>query len=201
MIDVKKKFSEMSVLFPLLAVYTITYLGLMIYDFAAKEAFTMPTGMMGVYTALLVAYAGDKEIRRWLGKEEPSRYGSWFVYLWFVFFLVAFVIQSFKSEYVLPKDLIAVVLEVLAVFFGSKASKKVYETKTGQGEVALSREEKVLSYLKEHKEAKNNDFQQILGVSESTVRRILNTMESKSLVEQHGDKKATTYTLKESTKS
>ncbi|OGQ58258.1 MAG: hypothetical protein A3I75_07795 [Deltaproteobacteria bacterium RIFCSPLOWO2_02_FULL_50_16] len=197
MIDVKKKFSEMSVLFPLLAVYTITYLGLMIYDFVAKEAFEMPAGMMGVYTALLLAYATDKEIRRWLGKEKPSRYGSYFVYLWFVFFLVAFVIQSFKAEYTLPKDLIAVVLEVLAVFFGSKASKKVYEMKQGQGAEALSREEKVLSYLKEHKEAKNNDFQQILGASESTVRRILNTMESKGLVEQHGDKKATTYTLSE----
>src|SRR3989338_818431 len=185
----KNVFNEISVLFPLLAVYTLVYLGLMVYDFAAKGAFTMPTGMMGVYSALLVAYAGDKEIRRGLGKEEPSRYGSYFVYLWFVFFLVAFVIQSFKSEYALPKDLIAVVLEVLAVFFGSKASKKVYEMKQGQGAEALSREEKVLSYLKEHKEAKNNDFQQILGASESTVRRILNTMNPKASLSNTGIKK------------
>jgi hypothetical protein len=32
--DIKKKFNEMSVLAPLLTIYTLVYLGLMIYDFA-----------------------------------------------------------------------------------------------------------------------------------------------------------------------
>ena len=159
----------------------------------------MPGGMLAIYTALLLAYASDKEIRRWLGKDAPSKKGSWFVYLWFVFFLAAFVIHSFKSEFELPADLTKVAIEVLAVFFGTKASKKVYGMRQSKQEKTLSREEKVLVYLKEHQEAKNSDFQQILGVSESTVRRILNKMESKRLIVQHGDKKATTYTLKEST--
>ncbi len=83
-----KLFNEISILFPLLTLYTIAYLGLMIYDFVAKEAFTMPAGMMVMYMALVGAYAADKEIRRWLGKELAARKGSVFVYSWFVFFLV-----------------------------------------------------------------------------------------------------------------
>ncbi|MBI2338762.1 MAG: hypothetical protein HYU99_00100, partial [Deltaproteobacteria bacterium] len=55
MIDLKKKFNEMSVLSPLLTLYTLIYLGLMIYDFAAREKFDMPTGMMAVYIALVGA--------------------------------------------------------------------------------------------------------------------------------------------------
>lgn len=199
--DIKKTFSELSILFPLTTAYTIVYLGMMIADFILKDAYTAPTAMMIAYGALLVAYAGDKEVRRWMGKGEPSRWGSLFVYAWFVFLLVVLIISSIFKEFAAPADLVKVCLEVLGVFFGSKASKKIYEVKQGQNAEALTREEKVLSYLKEHKEARNNDFQQILGVSESTVRRILNTMESKGLVTQHGDKKAATYKLKEPPKS
>ena len=71
--DLKKSFNEMSVLSPLLMVYTVVYLSLMVYDFAAREAFELPSGMMVVYIALVGAYAADKEIRRWMGKEDLAK--------------------------------------------------------------------------------------------------------------------------------
>src|SRR3989338_4551246 len=80
-----KPFHEQQVLWPLTTGYTLLYLGLMVADFALRDRFTMPVGMMIVYVALVTAYAGDKEIRRWTGKALPSRWGSVFVYLWFVF--------------------------------------------------------------------------------------------------------------------
>ncbi len=65
--DIKSKFNELSVLAPLLTIYTFAYIGLMGYDFAAKESFNMPAGLMAVYIALVLVYAADKEIRRWVG--------------------------------------------------------------------------------------------------------------------------------------
>lgn len=125
----------------LLTVYTVVYLSLMIYDFAAREAFDLPGGMMAVYIALIGAYAADKEIRRWMGQEEPPRAGSLFVYLWFLFFLVAFVIRSFWPTFVVPEDLGKVALQVLGIFFGSKASKKIHEIKTGKSAEIATRKD------------------------------------------------------------
>lgn len=192
----KKIFNEMSVLFPLLTIYTIAYLGLMIYDFAAKDAFKMPAGMMAVYIALLGAYAADKEIRRWLGKEAASRKGSFFVYLWFLLFLAAFVIHSFKAEFTLPKDLSKVTLEVLAIFFGSKASKKIYDTKSDKNvKEALNRQDAVLDAIKNKGKITRKEVGALLGISSSTAGRLLDEMEEKDLVEQIGQHKGTHYVL------
>ena len=75
----KEKFKISDVLAPLLTVYTITYIGLMIVDFVLREKFDMPVGMMAVYIALVGAYSADKEIRRWMGNEAPSKGGAIFV--------------------------------------------------------------------------------------------------------------------------
>ena len=192
----KKVFNEMSVLFPLLTIYTLVYLGLMIYDFAAHEAFEMPAGMMIVYIALVGAYAADKEIRRWLGKGPQSRKGTIFVYLWLIFFLTAFVIQSFKKEYTLPADLTKVALQVLTIFFGSKASKKIYDMKSGKGtQKSLSSQDQVLEMIKEKGEVKRKDVQTELKISGSTAGRLLDEMEKKGLIEQVGQFKDTHYII------
>lgn len=191
--DIKSKFNEMSVLFPILTIYTIVYLGLMIYDFVMKGAFVMPSGMMVIYIALVGAYAADKEIRRWIGKEEPSKAGSVFVYLWLLFFLVAFVIRSFKPAFVLPDDLGKVALQVLGIFFGSKASKKIYEVKNKRAEIALTREQTVLEMIKERGKVERKDVMAALKVSDSTAGRLLAEMEKKGLVKQVGEHKDAYY--------
>lgn len=127
--DIKKSFNELSVLAPLLTIYTLAYLALMGLDFAAKGEFDMPVGLMAVYFALLLAYATDKEIRRWTGKEAPPRKGTLFVYFWLIFYLVVFIIHSLKPDYALPNDLTTVTLQVLGIFFGSKVSKKIFQAR------------------------------------------------------------------------
>jgi len=194
--DLKKSFNEVSVLSPLLMVYTVVYLGLMIYDFAAREAFNLPSGMMVVYIALVGAYATDKEIRRWFGKEEPARAGSFFVYLWLLFFLVAFVIRSFKPEFMLPEELGAVALQVLAIFFGSKASKKIYDIKTGKEvTVALNRQDQIMELVKKRGRITRQEVMTAIKVSATTAWRVLDEMEKKGLVKQVGEHKDAYYVL------
>ena len=74
----------MSVLFPLLTLYTLAYMALMGYDFAAKDAFEIPPGLMAVYITLVLAYSADREIRRWIGKALPLRKGTLFVYRYYL---------------------------------------------------------------------------------------------------------------------
>ncbi len=156
-------------LFPILTLYTVAYLGLMIYTFIMKGSYVMPAGMMGIYVALIGAYAADKEIRRWVGKAEESKVGSIFVYAWLVFFLVAYLIRSFKPEYVLPEDLSLVALQVLGIFFATKASKKFYEMKSGsKPEVILSREETVLETIKRNGKITRKETMAALKLSRSS---------------------------------
>ena len=194
-IPVKKSQDEMSILSPLLLLYTVVYLAMMIGDFVAREKFDMPTGMMAVYVALLGAYAADKEIRRWLGKSIPPKMGSIFVYLWLVFFLVAFVIHSFWTRFAMPSDLSPVALQVLGVFFGSKASKKIYDMKTGKAEEALGREETILQIIRDRGKVTRKEIMDALKLSDSSVGRILAEMEAKKAIQQVGSHKGTYYTL------
>lgn len=191
--NIKKSFNEMSVLSPLLMVYTVVYLGLMIYDFAAREAFKLPSGMMVVYIAIVGAYAADKEIRRWMGREEPPRAGSFFVYLWLIFFLAAFVIRSFKPVFALPEDLDKIALQVLGIFFGSKASKKIYEIKAGKGAEAATREEAVMEMIRQNGRAAKRDVMAKLSISDSTALRLLDGLQKKGLIRQEGQMKGAYY--------
>ena len=186
----------MSILSPLLLVYTLIYFGLMIADFAARDAFELTGGMMAIYAALLAAYSADKEIRRWLGHESAPKMGSIFVYAWLLFFLVAYVIRNFVPSFVIPDELPKVALQVLGIFFGSKASKKVFElTATKRAEVALGREEVILQLLKEKGQIAKREVKEALKVSNSTAERMLNAMEKKGIILQQGDANATTYIL------
>ena len=190
-LNIKNKFNELSVLAPLLTIYTLAYLALMGLDFAAKGEFDVPAGLMAVYFALLLAYATDKEIRRWTGKESPPRKGTLFVYLWMIFYLVIFIIHSLKPEYALPKDLTTVTLQVLGIFFGSKVSKKIFQARAQKLE-----EETVLDVIRKKGQAKREDLLSATGMSKSSLGRLLDKMEEKGLIAQIGDRKASHYTLK-----
>ena len=212
----------MSVLFPLLTVYTLAYMALMGYDFAAKEAFEIPSGLMAVYITLVLAYAADREIRRWIGKELPLRKGTLFVYLWLVFYLVVFIIRSLKPEYTLPNDLTKVTLQVSGIFFGSKLSKKIFQVKKGtvksvfsilkgeEGEIpkretsqetkkpiepTRNPEEVVLDLIRKSGRAKREDLLPVTGMSRSSLGRLLDEMESRGRIRQIGERKGSYYVL------
>ncbi|MBX7149862.1 DeoR family transcriptional regulator [bacterium] len=190
----KEKFRD--VLSPLLTLYTITYIGLMLVDFILKEKFDMPDGMMVVYIALVGAYSVEKEVKRWVGQEDPPRKGSIYVYFWLLFFLIAFVMSSIDKAFVLPKDLTAVALQVLGIFFGSKASKKIYEAsdkKLSNEEKYTTREEQVLAVVNDKGKVTRKEVVEILKVSDSTAGRILAGMEKVGKISQVGDFKDAYY--------
>ena len=192
-----KPFHEQQVLWPLTTGYTILYLGLMVADFALRDAFTMPPGMMIVYVALVTAYAGDKEVRRWTGKALPSKWGSVFIYLWFIFFAVAFTIQTFNSTFVLPGDLSKICLQVLGIFFGSKISGKIYamkhEAKDFETEVG-GREDRILALITEKGQVATGDVAKFLGLSKPTARRIMDKLEHDGKIKQEGVGRGVYYT-------
>ena len=189
-------FNEISILFPLLALYTVSYLGLMAAEFVLRGAFVVPAGMMPVYIALVGAYAADKEIRRWAVGDQSSRKGALFVYLWMIFFLAAFLLHSFRVDFTMPEELSKVVLQVLGIFFGSRASKYINETRRAQDpEVIGLRETAILEMIKVAGKVATRDVAAQLQISDRTASRLLNAMVDKGLIQRVGEMKATYYVL------
>ena len=187
--------NELSVLFPLLSLYTIVYLALTTANFFLGTTLPLSDRMMSVYIALLGAYATDKEVRRWVGRPEPPRKGTFFVYLWLILFLVLFTIQNFAPSYKIPDYLHTVSLQVLAIFFGSKASKHLHGRRVSQSESTDIRQEKVLGLIKAKGAVTRADVEGELKLSAATAGRLLLSMEKAGLVEKQGQSKDTTYTL------
>lgn len=186
-------FNEISVLFPLLTLYTVAYLALMLADFLLKDAFELPEGMLPLYIALLGAYAADKEVRRWLVNPEPPRWGSLFVYCWLAFYLAAYLIHSFRPDYVLPNNLLSVCLQVLGIFFGSKTSKYIHGTRQGVASLDPSRERLVLELITARSRVTRQMLVDELGISRSVAGRLLESLEAKRLVVRQGEGKGTYY--------
>lgn len=184
-----KPFHEQQVLWPLTTGYTLLYLVLMIADFAFRDSFAMPPGMMVIYVALVTAYAGDKEVRRWMGKELPSKWGSVFIHLWFIFFAVAFTIEAINPTFKLPEDLSKICLQVLGIFFGSKVSSKIYsmkqEAKDFQTELG-GRQEQVLALIQEKGRVTTGDAAKLLSLSKPTARRLMDQLQKEGKVKQEG---------------
>ena len=192
----KKPFFQQKVLWPLVTGYSILYLGLTIADFALRHKFTMPPGMMIIYIALVTAYAGNKEIQRWVGKSLPAKWGSLFVYAWFIFFAVAYTIKAIFPQYEIPSDLPKVCLQVLGIFFGSKASSKIYSMRQEAKDFKTKlkgREEKVLVLISEKGKTTRKDVAQFLEVSTSTAGRILQQMEDEGKIKQQGSGRGAYY--------
>ncbi|MFA5044112.1 MAG: MarR family transcriptional regulator [Kiritimatiellia bacterium] len=192
-------FNEVSILFPLLALYTVAYLGLMAAEFVLRGAFVVPAGMMPVYIALVGAYAADKEIRRWAVGDQPSRKGALFVYLWMIFFLAAFLLHSFRVDFTMPGELSKVVLQVLGIFFGSRASKYIYakrQTDDGcQTPDDGGRQTEILEMIKAAGKVTNRDVAARFQVSDTSANRLLADMTAKGLIRRMGERKATYYIL------
>ena len=181
-------------MFPLLSFYTAGYMGLMIADFFLRRSLSLPDGLMTIYIALLGAYAADKEIRRWLGTPEPPRKGSIFVYLWVLFALAAFIIHSFSPEYTLPQNLTAICLQVLGIFFGSKASKYVCEKRSFSGEMDPGREKLVLDMITANGQVTRREVMEKLNVSDNTANRLLQGLEARKLIQRKGEGRGSYYT-------
>lgn len=188
-------FNEVSVLFPLLTLYTVGYLGLMAAEFLLRGALILPAGLMPVYIALTGAYAADKEIRRWAGTPEPPRKGSIFVYVWLLVYLAAFLVHVFRPEFVLPDEIGKVVLQVLGIFFGSRASKYVWESRSQPEDPAVvsQRAAQIMNLVKNRGSLRNRDVAELFRISDASARRLLSAMVDQGLLRRMGTLRGTTY--------
>ncbi len=195
-------FNEVSVLFPLLSLVTVAYLAMMVSEFFLHEAVRVPAMMMPVYISLLGAYAADKEIRRWAGAPEPPRKGSLFVYLWVLLFLILVTVNFFRTDYPIPSDLGKVVLQVLGVFFGSRASKYIHERRPAEAmdPAELSgRRDRILELIRTNGKTTRAEVMTALGVGRSTASNLLETMVQESLIRRSGEGRGTHYIVTETT--
>lgn len=195
----RRPFNEISVLFPLLALYTVAYLGLTVANFTLQQGLELPEGIMPLYIALLGAYAADKEIRRWLGTPEPPRKGTVFVYLWLLLFLAFYIIHTFRADLVLPRHLLPVCLQVLGIFFGSKASKHVFASRAGRAADRAAedanRERLIMELFAAKEQVSRQMVESELGIARSSAGRILADMEKRGLIKRQGYGKRGYYVL------
>jgi hypothetical protein len=129
---------SMTFLFWLSALYTVALFGAQAAELLTAGHFTLNISTANAfYLALLSAYVGSKEIRRWTGGDvsvapaspPPFRLsGEWFVGLWAVFLLLAtFLSQLWPARFAYPQGLTVIAFEVLGFYAGSSASRWLSE--------------------------------------------------------------------------
>ncbi len=200
--DAPPPFNEVSVLFPLLSLVTAGYLTMLAAEFFLRGAVRVPSVLMPVYITLLGAYAADKEIRRWAGAPEPPRKGSLFVYLWVLVFLVLVVIRFFRIEYPLPAEMGKVVMQVLGVFFGSRASKYLHARRAGaelDPAEQSDREGRILELVQARGKTTRAEVMAALGVGKTTAFELLEGMVRDGLLRRAGEGRGTYYFAVEKT--
>ena len=105
------------------------------------------TTLSGLYFVILAAYAGDRELGHWrqAGQSHAEirmRKGEWFVFAWVVFAFFAAAASGLFPEFIvpltrvqvklrMPHELAAITLEVIAIFFGTQASKHFRDSRPG----------------------------------------------------------------------
>lgn len=202
-------FNEVSVLFPLLTLCTVAYLAMVTAEFFLRSSdLLVPSLMLPLYVTLLGAYAADKEIRRWIGAPEPQRKGAIFVYFWVMLSVAMIIIRFFRSEYVLPPDLGKVVLQVVGIFFGSRASKVVYDRRQGRpaldaadaepdvpgdsAEISI-RQTRLMEQLQAKGSLTRAETIALLGISPGAASRLLAEMQGKGLIRLVGEGRGAHY--------
>ncbi|MBI4385770.1 MAG: hypothetical protein HY551_00155, partial [Elusimicrobia bacterium] len=96
-------------------------MGLFIHEFAefytgGRLVLEGPLGM--IYLAVLVAYAGDKEVGLWAARgsarDARKRKGEWFVAAWAVFAFLISTLASALPGFTIPHELGTITVEVIA---------------------------------------------------------------------------------------
>lgn len=187
--------NELSVLAPLLAIYTSAYLVLLAADFLLRAALDLPPGLMPVYLALLGAYVADKEFRRWTGRPDRPRKGAAFVYLWTLLFMTCFIVNTFRPDFPLPGELAKVTLQVIGIFAGTRASKALHGRRTKKS-AEPEKLSQLLALVAERKQITRAQVERHLEVSEATAKRLLQTLIDQGHLEKRGEGHGVYYVAK-----
>ena len=96
----------------------------------------------------------------------------------------------------MPGELGAVVLQVLGIFFGSRASKYIYNARLlpeADRKDRESQQAQVLDLIKSRGRATRREVAAQLAVSATTAYRLLYALEQQGLIRRVGDNKGTYY--------
>lgn len=144
------------------------------------------------YITILAAYAGHREVRRWVKDPdviaERARRGELFVVGWWAFYYVTLVAANHVAFYQIPEGLLALCLQVTAVFFGTLTSQQVYKGRTARGgEPNDTLENRIMEYLQKASEpVKSSQLQEQFGASKATIWRATEKLQAQGKVEWTG---------------
>lgn len=103
-------------------------------------------------------------------------------------------IMNRAKEYSLPEPDFLEIGDTFRVNLYRKADKK--PIKADKKPIKADRERMILEYIHEKGSISNKEARQLLGLAESTTKRLLKQMVDKGIINNSGDKKARTYSVK-----
>lgn len=117
-----------------LTLWTAAEILMTIFEFLELKIFfiiiAVPDKMPLGYFIWLLVYGIDKETKRWMKKRKKKRKGELFFWIWWFLLLTLFVVSSF-SDYKVSFKTIETCIYVSIVYFGTLASKIIYQIKRG----------------------------------------------------------------------
>jgi hypothetical protein len=147
------------------------------------------------YVTLLTAYAGHREIRRWVQDpeviQERARRGELFVVFWWAFYAVTLTAANHVVSYSVPNGLLSLCIQVTTIFFGTLTSQQLYKRRRGRLEEAPvdgpTLEYQMLEQIRQAKEpVRPAVLEEQLDVSRSTVYRLTRRLLAADKIEWTG---------------
>ncbi len=145
------------------------------------------------YMILLTAYAGHRELRRWVQDPEVmqarARRGELFVVFWWAFYAVTLVAANHIASYRVPDGLLALCMQMTTIFFGTLTSQQLYKRRRGEGleDTSETLDHQLLEVLRLAKAPLRNEvLADRLGVSRSTVYRLTRRLLAAGKIEWTG---------------
>jgi hypothetical protein len=192
------------ILYPIVFGFTVVILCFQVYEFWKGGAYQPRYPAAQVYLTLLTAYAAQREGGKWLGANEVmarARRGELFVGLWFALYLAIWAIANLSSRWVMPQELQAITLGVLAVFVGTGVSSGLRQRSSrseAQGKES-DRRMLILRMVAEKGPINAEAVAQELGVVRSTAWRALEALvkEGRVVQEQAANTHDRLYRMKE----
>ncbi len=118
--------------------------GLAILELSSRGRWASPDNSADLYSAIMVAYAGAGELRRWLRKpgdalpvEDPklerARKGGVFVGFWLLLYAAAVILRVWDPSIPMPHELKAITLRIVGIFFVTYSSRRVQKARHPPG--------------------------------------------------------------------
>lgn len=176
-------------LYPLAVFITAILLVVQSREFLLGDSLRQPPYVPEMYLALLAAFAGDQEARKWnLQDDRYAIHAELLIYLWWLFFAVVLMAVTFTDSYHVPHELTRICVEMLAVLFGTKASQ-IFRDKKGTAESRPqvhrpAAKQQILDYLADHPEITAAACATLLGLSDRQARTILSKLATEGVLEK-----------------